>query len=303
MQLPPPVAPLRRMLRLAGLLLSGLVPIQVVGAGAGTPAPVDLIQGVKSARMQIPTSRLEMRVTYKSATQTGEWELTCEFDADKCRVIQTKPKPEIRTLFDGTQVIQFDSNQRVVLRSIADGSGDFLFDPRLLGIAIIDSWGATIADALPHQRATQLETIRRSQVGDRDAWHVRLINTNEYDLTIDAWIDEKNDFRVYRYEYSISGNKPSVVSHKRLELFFFCFAHSWAGATWLDLLKSLPTPMQFLHDGIHGRGPDKRFWIGIPRGQKLINRLLEIGHTDKDPSPNPFPGQFAKPAFDQIQPT
>jgi hypothetical protein len=93
---------------------------------------------------------------------------------------------------------------------------------------------------------------------------------------------------------------PSVVSHKRLELFSLCFAHSWTGAPRLDLLKRLPAPMQFFHNRIHGRGPDKRFWIGIPRGQKLLNRLLEIGHTDKDPSPNPFSSQFAKPAFDQI---
>ena len=93
------------------------------------------------------------------------------------------------------------------------------------------------------------------------------------------------------------------MSHKGLELFSLCFAHSRAGAAGFDLLPGLPTAIQFSHNGVHGRGPYKRSRIGIPRGQKLRNRLLEIGHTDKYPTPNPFPGQFAKSAFDQIQPT
>ena len=93
------------------------------------------------------------------------------------------------------------------------------------------------------------------------------------------------------------------MSHKRLELFFLCFTPSWAGAARLDLRKGLPTALKFFHDGGPGRGPDARFRIGIPRGQKLRNGLPEIVHTDKDAPPNPFPGQFAKPAFDQIQPT
>ena len=76
--------------------------------------------------------------------------------------------------------------------------------------------------------------------------------------------------------------------------------HSAFLRLWLSEVHS---PIKFFHDGGHGRGPDARFRIGIPRGQKLLNGLFQIVHTDEDAPPNPFPGQFAKPAFDQIQPT
>ena len=41
---------------------------------------------------------------------------------------------------------------------------------------------------------------------------------------------------------------PRVVSQKQLELFFLCFAHSRARATWLDSFQSLLAATQLLHD-------------------------------------------------------
>ena len=59
----------------------------------------------------------------------------------------------------------------------------------------------------------------------------------------------------------------------------FRFSPTRESATRLNLFQSLPTARQLLHDGVHCGGPNKGFWILVPGGQELPDRLLEIFHA------------------------
>lgn len=83
---------------------------------------------------------------------------------------------------------------------------------------------------------------------------------------------------------------PSVVSHKRLELFSLCFPHSRTGATGFDPLQRLLAPAEFFHDRLDRRGPYERLWVVIPGGEKFRNGLLQIRHADEDSPADAFAG-------------
>ncbi len=175
------------------------------------PEPTLLFRGVESVRQQIPPSRLVLRADYRAGIETSVLELLVEFDDDKYGFSRTKTGPEVRAIFDGKQILHYDGVNSVTLRDLRDTTADYLFDPRLLGITADFVCGQSLDDALPYRAATNLQTVCREQVGDRPTWHVRLADTNTYNRRIDIWVDPERNFRVYRYEYSLEGGRPSTV--------------------------------------------------------------------------------------------
>ena len=90
------------------------------------------------------------------------------------------------------------------------------------------------------------------------------------------------------------------MSHKRLELFSLCFAHSWAGATGFDPLQCLLAPAELFDDRLDRRRPHERLGIIIPSGEKFLNGLLQILHANKDSPADAFAGQLTEPPLHQV---
>jgi len=184
------------------------------------PDPKALIQGVESTREQIPPSCLLIRAVYRDSYVSNRAELWVMFDRDRRYFTRTNSGPEVRMLWNSSEVLRFDGNKYVVIRNLDTGTADYLFDPRVLGIVTSYSWGATIANCLPYRDALRIELIGREQVDGKSAWHVRLFSV--FRSQVDLWIDEKNGFRVYRYDEKMEG-----AGERSMRCFYENGAYQW----------------------------------------------------------------------------
>lgn len=168
------------------------------------PNPVTLLQGVQSVRLQIPPSRLQIRTVYADDWSTNETVMLVEFDGDQRRFAKVGGEFELRSAFNGNEVIHFDGGQSVTVRDTSNSTSDYFFDPRLLGITTTYWWSESAGHAFPMDDS-KIEVIGHERISGEMAWHVRI--TDSYEQRIDLWIDPDNSFRVYRFDFSIEGLK------------------------------------------------------------------------------------------------
>jgi len=168
-----------------------------------------LLQGVQKARSQIPVSRLQLEMVYSGTTSSQTQQVVVEFDRDKRRY--TSKNLGTCNLFDGSKVICFDGNQSVTIRDINKPTAIYLFDPRLLGVTTTYSWRETIANAVPVRDLKQIELIGSEKIAGNLTWHIRL--TDSFNQLKDLWIDSENNFKVYRYDFSVIGQTNSTLSY------------------------------------------------------------------------------------------
>jgi hypothetical protein len=176
------------------------------------PDPKLLLQGVVSVREQIPPSRLLFQHIYESKKRNLRnvqqyWVL---FDGDRRFFSRTNSQTNSRLLFDGKEVFQFDGNDTVNIRNLDTETTESVFDPRTFGINNTLSWGDTIHNAIPYNQAKDIQLIGQEEVDGLKAWHVRFVN--KYNTQIDIWIDDGNNFRVYRYDELI----PKIVERSSI---------------------------------------------------------------------------------------
>lgn len=180
------------------------------------PDPLVLIEGVYVAREQTPPSKIKLRERIRSpgAQHWQERLVEAYFEHDKYRVDQLHPPPTVRTLFDGEQVIQLDSNREITLRDRLEHSGvEPLYDARLLGIDWLDMWTSYLA-AVPDFRRLgwECETVGREEVRGVAVWHVRVRAPPEYNcLTMDYWVEPERAFRVHRFSRSSDVPQRSLI--------------------------------------------------------------------------------------------
>ena len=93
---------------------------------------------------------------------------------------------------------------------------------------------------------------------------------------------------------------PSVVSHKRLELFSLCFSHSRTRATGFDPLQCLLAPAELFDDRLDRGRPHEGLGVVIPSGEKFLNGPLQLLYADKDSPADAFAGQLTEPPLHQI---
>jgi hypothetical protein len=162
------------------------------------PEPLLLLQGVEAMREQTPPSWLHVRIEYNGAFSKGNAEHMVLFDREMRLFASTNADKPKRIVYDGKEVTHFDGHSGVDVRSFDSLLPDYLFDPRTLGLEGSWAWGVTIQNAL-HLKASRIELIGREQVGDKSAWHVRMIEDGEQNkCEIDLWLDDRNSFSVYR---------------------------------------------------------------------------------------------------------
>lgn len=194
---------------------------QVASQAAPLPDATTLLQGVESARLQIPPSRLRMLAVYRSAINTAEPELLVEFDGDRRHYAKSRVGLVVQSIFNGSEVSQFDGVNSVTINDRSRPNAEYLFDPRLFGITTTYSWNGSIAEALPYRNASKIELVGREEIGDKPTWHVRVVDS--YKQQIDLWIDDKNGFQVYRYDFST----PEGTAHSSTKSFFDEHIYPW----------------------------------------------------------------------------
>jgi hypothetical protein len=181
--------------------------LQAAPAVTDKPDPIALLAGVESARMQVPPSRLKLRVLASDPSGTKEQALMVEFDGQLRGFTCPGSETPYRTLFDGSHAICYEEHSRqIAYHSLTDGGSMALFDPRLIGLTTSYAWAETIQDVVPYKSpGCQATVVGEEDVEGRHCWHIRLgIPLPKYHATnrVDFWIDGKARFRVYRRDWN-----------------------------------------------------------------------------------------------------
>jgi len=199
-----PGSHMRWHLRLLGIALCVFSTLRPC-LSADAPDPVALLRGVEAARLQIPPSRILLRGEYRSAFAQNQNTFWILFERERRLFVRTNdpPVPDAsRMLYTGSEVLKYDGNKFLAIRNLDSLTADYFFDPRLLGIMTIYAWGETVSTSVPYRRASKVEMVGREDVEGRSAWHVRVFDLRRQ---LDLWIDDKNGFRVYRYDQRVPG--------------------------------------------------------------------------------------------------
>jgi len=188
-------------------LVGVVLPFHVL-QGQSFPNPVSLLQGVESARLQIPPSSLTVKFIFKDSLVTNESLVTVDFDGNLrgfTAVSQRADDAQYQTVFDGEKAICYDEGlHQVSYRSLGDQTSMKLFDPRAIGLSAYNGWVDSVENNLPYDiKPNKIELIGREDVENRLAWHVRLINVASFgNIVRDFWIDDTRGFRVYRVDFN-----------------------------------------------------------------------------------------------------
>lgn len=191
--------------------LVALVSVGVLITGAcaqNDPDPLALLQGVESARLQIPPSSLTLRYIYRDPLVTNETLMVAEFDGE-LRRFESQGNGTTNsywsTVFDGSKAITYEERlQNVEYRSLATPNDLSLFDPRLLGLTHANAWDEALAKILPLKATDgKFELVGRQEINGRLAWHVRFQSVGGRPIDqLDYWIDDLHGFRVYRKDWA-----------------------------------------------------------------------------------------------------
>jgi hypothetical protein len=200
----------RHLFIVVGLLGSRLLMLPAKAEDNARPDPLILLQGVESARLQIPASTLTVEFSYTDSfvLVSNEMILHVDFDGDLRGFdyqLDDQSKLGYRTVFDGSRAICYYEDRHLVeYRNLTDQTPMQLFDPRVLGISAHNAWEDNIRDAIPYRyEGAKPELIGREAVEDRVAWHVRL-TIKPLQVVADYWIDDTNGFRVYRKDWNVT---------------------------------------------------------------------------------------------------
>jgi hypothetical protein len=175
---------------------------RLYGGGLNEPDPLVLLQGVESIREQIPSSRLHLRIVTDDAFGRYEAEYMVLFERERRYFALTNAATPERSLFDGKEVFMYDGSTGVTVRDLDSGAAHYLFDPRVLGIAALYSWGATIQGVL-QLKAPQIKLVGRDQINDKPCWHVGVARDDGWQF--DFWVDAQGTFAVLRRDEKRQG--------------------------------------------------------------------------------------------------
>lgn len=108
-------------------------------------------------------------------------------------------------MFDGAKFCQFHIAPGAAAMNASyrdmNRDGEYVFDPRMLGIAALYRQSEGLSFAFSNPAAKNLRTIARETIGDVPVWHV------QYDAAARChfWIEDRAPFRVHRAEYEALG--------------------------------------------------------------------------------------------------
>jgi len=199
--------------RLAGwfVITTGFIVVSI--QAAGPPDPWILLQGLHSARMQVPPSSLKLQITHADPLVTNVLVTTVDFDGERRGFTHLTPSgtnSDWQSIFDGTRVITYyQPINQVSYRRLENQDGAKLFDPRVLGLVSVYAWKESLDSRFPApERGWTAEIIGREEINGRPAWHL-LAKLESKNVQMDFWIDETKGFRLYRYDL----NGVQTISH------------------------------------------------------------------------------------------
>jgi len=171
------------------------------------PNPQLLLKGMVSARMQIPPSRLWIRLVHGDSIISNDRRYLVEFDGNYRRFTEITSKGqetiEDKIQYDGKDVSRYRDGD-VALYEIERDTGSTVFDPRNIGLTeTYKAWGQIDWFDAPEQKNWEVSLVGSESINNEAVWRVRITAPH---CKFDWWINDKENFRVYRYMADMGEN-------------------------------------------------------------------------------------------------
>ncbi len=116
----------------------------------------------------------------------------------------------VRSAYDGVQFLQYAEDQGAYIKDPKEGSGDFAFDPRVLGICGDYLMTHTVAVELAHRDAKSVSLVGAEDIDGHPTWHVRI--AGKHDHKSHFWIEDSADFKVRKAEKINPFTRETITS-------------------------------------------------------------------------------------------
>lgn len=126
----------------------------------------------------------------------------------------------VRTVYDGAQVIEYSEQAgSAAIRAPEKGATTLCFDPRVFGLTRVLTVNRTLDAALGFRTAKEVRILGREEIRGHPVWHVvevRPVGQVEYHF----WLEDREGYRVHRFEYRSNPTPPGKPTHDRIELHY-----------------------------------------------------------------------------------
>ncbi len=103
----------------------------------------------------------------------------------------------VRSAFDDSQFMQYNKEMGAFIRDPSQGSVDYVFDPRIMGISVWYDLKSDVPGVLGYRDAKSITMVGAESIGGKPTWHVLIVDKS--DRGRHFWVDDR-DFRVYKVE-------------------------------------------------------------------------------------------------------
>lgn len=176
---------------------------------SNSPDPVLILKAVEANREQIPPSYIKIKYESLNSFAHNINYYDIYFDKELRYFYKSNANDMVRILYNGSEVLQYFSDT-IYIRSLSQSSSYPLFDPRILGISLL-FWQSTLKTSLRYDKSCfingvpylSVELIGQDQINGNDIWHIAVKTKKDLsspENEFHFWVDQKNNFRVYKYE-------------------------------------------------------------------------------------------------------
>jgi len=176
-----------------------------------TPEPSVLLRAIANARLQMPPFSVTLQIVGRNriggASRTYEV-LSSEQRRRFWQVDENSART--RSIFDGKQIIYFDGKDSVNLRDVSNPMGDYLFNPRILGVTTIYFPDHTVEYCLGLTQAGDILLVGDDKVDGLPVWHCRVDDPRGYQF--DYWIQKSDELQVLRSIFTSESSRRVTES-------------------------------------------------------------------------------------------
>ncbi len=190
----------------------------------------------------------------------------------------------IRSAFDGVQFLQYAEEMGARIMDYKQGTPDFVFDPRILGVSFYFGINDTVANSLNYEKAKAITLVGDETIDGKRAWQVQVLDLDGEER--DFWIQDDDTFRVLKCRDHASYQNLETISTYH------------EGADW-------PLPEKVVNRKFDrktgqiarqievtitkadfGAAVDPKLWtlagLGMPLGKMVIDERIQkvVGHFD-----------------------
>lgn len=174
------------------------------GRGAIDETALALLKGVEAARLTMESGRVKLEITRRIRGREFAAVVDCEFlrDGRRFRRLGAGGASRVTTIYDGERLLQYGEHLGAYVRHLHRGTGEYCFDPRIIGLHYQFGETTKVSSCLRYANARVVRLDPGEVIRGVECAHVFVRpRVDGGDQELHFWIRPGGNFQVLRFMY------------------------------------------------------------------------------------------------------